>query len=432
VKSFSISLIEADKRSSTIPKKWHHFLLLQPTQLIGISQKTLSFKKVREEPVISVVMMDIKNFFFFSCIVNGHIESKYHKATGQWTPLKFVSDPRMHIHGLAPGLNYGQQALEGLKVFRMSGESGGIAVFRPDQNAARFQHSARMLNMPAVPIDLFVQACRAAVALNAEYVPPHESGWSMYCRPLLFSSAPMFPPGVPDECTFCVYVFPTTEGIETHSRAVKALILDEFDRAAPKGMGHAKTGGNYGGVLRWGAMASAEGFGVTLHLDSARHEQIDEFSLCGFLGVKEETSGSDTGITIVKPESPATINSVTSDSVQQIARSWGWTVDKRPVAYRELPLFSEVLGAGTALGLIPIQSITRRGITDHLPSSPRLVAKSDNSEVVMYIPEGQQEGGPIFQKLFKQLKGVQYGRLPDDFGWRFMVQASDGEIEKET
>ena len=320
----------------------------------------------------------------------------------------------------------------------MPGNFGGIALFRPDRNGMRLQHSSGVLSMPSVPVDMFVRACHAAVALNADYVPPHETGWALYCRPLIFASCPMFAPGVPDECTFCVYVFPTPAGAQGGGApAIKALILDDFDRAAPKGMGHAKAGGNYAGVSRWSDQAKTEGFGITLHLDSARHEEVDEFSLCGFLGVKRSPRGAgdgdnndddDGGTTLVVPDSPSAIDSLTSDSIQHIARSWGWNVEKRPVPYTELPAFSEVLGAGTAVGLVPIRSITRRGVTGRLTPGPRLVADSDQSETVVYIPDEQQGGGPVFRKLLARFRGIQLGEVRDEFGWRSEVQAKDREL----
>ena len=344
----------------------------------------------------------------------------------------------MRIHGLAPGLNYGQQAFEGLKAFRMPGESGGIALFRPDRNGMRLQHSSGVLNMPSVPVDMFVRACHAAVALNAGYVPPHESGWALYCRPLLFASGAQFPPGVPDESIFCVYVFPTPAGAQDGLQAIKALILDDFDRAAPKGTGHAKAGGNYAGVLRWTDKAVTEGFGITLHLDSTRHEEVDEFSLCGFLGVKRTAheagvDGDDDNdsVTLVVPDSPCAIDSITSDSVQHIARSWGWKVEKRPVPYTELPTFSEILGAGTAVGLVAIRSITRLGTTGRLPTNPRMLAESNESETITYIPDDQYGGGPVFQKLLAQFKAIQLGKVQDEFGWRFEVQEQHKELENE-
>lgn len=347
--------------------------------------------------------------------VNGHIESKFSNATGEWAPLKFVPDPYMRIHGMAPALNYGQQVLEGFKAFRMPGNPGGIALFRPDRHALRFQHSAKVLSMPMVPVEMFLRACRAVVTLNAAYVPPHESGGALYIRPQLYGSGPRFRPIPADEYTFCVFVVP----VDGHlgSRPAKTLILDDFDRAAPKGTGHAKVGGNYAPVMRWSHQAKTEGFDITLHLDSARHEEVDEFSTCAFIGVRSLEDGEDTkNVTLVIPDSPCVIASVTSASVQHIASSWGWKVEKRRIPYTELPTFSEVFGAGTGLALLPIQSIARRRI-------------DAGFETVSYLPEGQHSGGPVCLKLSKQLSAIQRGMIQDDFGWRFEIEPKDREIE---
>ncbi|RYP39043.1 hypothetical protein DL767_002370 [Monosporascus sp. MG133] len=395
-----------------------------------------------QPPVSTLDWTSQKNFKFREA--NGHIESTYQRATRQWTPLKFVSDPFLRIHGLASGLNYGQHAFEGLKAFRMPGKAGGIALFRPQSNGRRLQHSAEVLSMPLVPVEMFVQACRAAVALNAGFVPPHETGWGLYCRPLLFGSGPTIVPNESDEWTFCVYVAPMPFGAQDGAPPVKALILDNFDRAAPQGTGHAKAGGNYAGVLRWSALAKSEGFGITLHLDSLRHEEIDEFSASGFLAVKKHSTdmdraghdadaeGGDFDVTIVVPDSRTVLESLTSDSVQQIARSFGWSVEKRPVPYAELPAFSEVFSAGTGTGLVPIRSITRRQGTAGrlpLPPSPRLVVGPDGSETIVYIQDEQQTGcGPVYQKLLSQLGNIQLGRVKDEFGWRCEVRAEDAQL----
>lgn len=124
---------------------------------------------------------------------------------------------------------------------------------------------------------------------------------------------------------FCVYVLPT--GVYHGTHPVRALIMDEFDRAAPNGTGSAKVGGNYAPVLRWSDKARGEGYGITLHLDSKRHEEVDEFSTSGFIGVLREGGK----VTLVVPDSRAVIDSVTSLSVQEIGRDFGWGVEKRAV-----------------------------------------------------------------------------------------------------
>ncbi len=230
----------------------------------------------------------------------------------------------MRIHGMAPALNYGQQAYEGLKAFRTPGDKA-IQIFRPDRNAARMQHSAEFVSMPPVPTDLFLDAVRAAVALNAEFVPPHETGGAMYIRPQLYGSSAQLGLSPPEEYSFCVFVLPT--GVYHGTHPVRSLILDEFDRAAPSGTGSAKVGGNYAPVMRWSDKARAEGYDITLHLDSAAHEEVDEFSTSGFVGAL--VSGND--VTLVVPDSKNVIDSVTSKSVLELASSFGWEVERRSV-----------------------------------------------------------------------------------------------------
>lgn len=329
----------------------------------------------------------------------------------------------MRLHGMCPALNYGQQAFEGLKAFRLPGD-GGITIFRPDRNGVRMQHSADVASMPPVPVELFVEACRAAVALNAEFVPPHETGAALYIRPQMYGSSAQLGLTAPEEYMFCVFVVPT--GVYHGSHPVKALILEEFDRAAPNGTGNAKLGGNYAPVLRWSDRARNEGFGITLHLDSARHEEIDEFSTSGFIGAIR-TGDGDSDVTLVVPDSKSVIESVTSDSVQQIGRSFGWKVEKRSIKYGELPTFTEVCAAGTAAALVPIRSITRRG-TSELPAGPKVSSDKD-AETVTYLPESQEEAGPICTRLLTQLKDIQLGKASDEFNWRLEVVAADKKVE---
>jgi branched-chain amino acid aminotransferase len=110
-------------------------------------------------------------------------------------------------------------------------------------------------------------------------------------------------------------------------KAIDALVLEEFDRAAPRGTGSAKVGGNYAPVFKWAQAAKAEGFEITLHLDSKTRSDIEEFSAAGFLGLKKD-SGS---FTLVAPNSESVIKSVTSESCLDLANSWGWNVEVRPV-----------------------------------------------------------------------------------------------------
>ena len=219
----------------------------------------------------------------------------------------------------------------------------------------------------------------------------------MYIRPLIFGSSAQLGLSPPDEYTFVVFVMPT--GVYHGVHGVDALILEDFDRAAPEGTGSAKVGGNYAPVLRHSEKARSEGFGITLHLDSRTRSEIDEFSTSGFIGVRKDKNGK---VTVVVPDTKNAIDSVTSHSICTIAQEMlGYTVEKRRVPYDELAEFSEVMAAGTAVALVAIKSITMR---------------SPNGKFSYDVGENNK-GGDVFRQLLSTLQGIQRGDVEDKFGW---------------
>lgn len=321
-----------------------------------------------------------------------------HSGDNKWSAPQFVVSPFIPVHGMAPGLNYGQQVYEGLKAFRHPGNNK-ITIFRPDRNARRMQHSAEVVSIPPVPENLFIECVQLAVGANAEYVPPHESGAAMYIRPMLLGSSPQLGLSPPDGYTLAVFAMPT--GMYHGASAVDALILEDFDRCAPHGTGDAKVGGNYAPVLRHSGRAHLEGFGITLHLDSATYSEVDEFSTSAFIGVKRD--GHE--VTVIQPDSRNAIDSVTAASVLDIARTLGYRVEKRRVCYEELREFEEVIAAGTAAALVPVGSITMR-------------SRGDKFE---YSCGAQREGGEICVKLLQTLRSIQTGVIEDKLGWNCVV-----------
>ncbi|RDW70691.1 branched-chain amino acid aminotransferase [Aspergillus mulundensis] len=365
----------------------------------------MAFQSFPPPPVNTI---DWSNVGFKVREVNGHVESHYTAATKTWSPPKLVTSPYLPIHGMAPGLNYGQQAYEGLKAFRHPNDSK-ITIFRPDRNAARMQRSASFISIPSVPEDLFIEAVELAVGANAGFVPPHETGAAMYIRPLIFGSSAQLGLSPPEEYTFVVFVMPT--GVYHGVHAVDALILEDFDRAAPEGTGSAKVGGNYAPVLRHSAKAHAEGFGITLHLDSRTRSEIDEFSTSAMIAVKKDKQSGK--ITLVQPDSPNVIDSVTAASVCEIGQRWfGYEVEKRRIPYEELCEFEEVMAAGTAAALVPIRSITRRSTGDKF----KFECGGEGAG-----------GGEVCVKLLTTLKGIQLGKIEENLGWNRVVKAPPAE-----
>lgn len=329
--------------------------------------------------------------------VNGHVESTYKVSTGEWSAPKFVQDPYIRVHGLAPALNYGQQAYEGLKAHRSP--SGDILLFRPTAHANRLSHSASYVSIPPVPAEHFLKCVKLAVGRNAEWVAPHTTEALLYIRPLVFGSSGHLALTAPTEFTFAVYVQPGTtyHGVQP----LPAVVIEEFDRAAPRGTGGAKVGGNYAPVIRWTDKARSEGFAVTLHLDAQTRTCVEEFSTSGFIGIKKDGEA----VTVVVPDSKNIVDSITSDSCLALAESFNWKVERREIPWGECKSFDEVIAVGTAASLLPIRSLSRPG----------------TGETFVY----GDKTGECTLKLGTALRNIMKGKTEDQFGWTSQVRESD-------
>ncbi|EST05410.1 Aminotransferase, class IV [Kalmanozyma brasiliensis GHG001] len=370
--------------------------------------------------------------------VNGLVRVTY--KDGKWGSLEISKDSHLNVHAAAPCLNYGQQAFEGIKAFRSS--TGSVRVFRPQENWRRMNLSARMASMPELPQELFLEAIKVAVALNLEYVPPYKknaSGGALYIRPLLLATGPMLLLGSPDEFTFLVWVTPVGSlyGSGAEIPAVDGFVLDTFDRTAPMGTGHTKLGGNYAPVFGPTAAAKKQGYPITLHLDSASHTYVDEFSTSNALGVQKEGDQ----ITLVVPDSTSILRSVTKLSVLDIAEKLcGWKVDLRQVAFEELKQnkFAEFMAAGTAAGITPVRSMSYNSHKPELKheklsaEGPKYTFPSDNKVVRIDFGDGKT-AGECAQRLFDELTSYQCGDQPDKFGWLWPeegIVAEDANLDR--
>ncbi|MBQ1345586.1 MAG: aminotransferase class IV, partial [Kiritimatiellae bacterium] len=163
--------------------------------------------------------------------VNCHI--RYVWKDGAWGPAQFVKDPYITMHIGASCLHYGQECFEGMKAFRR--KDGKIAIFRPDENARRMYRTAVRCVMPPVPEEMFIEAAERIVAANEEFVPPYGTGGSLYLRPLLIGTGPQIGVAPAKEYTFMIMVMPVGAYYKGGLKPVRAIILDDWDRAAPHG-----------------------------------------------------------------------------------------------------------------------------------------------------------------------------------------------------
>ncbi len=317
---------------------------------------------------------------------------RYTWKDGSWDAGELVKEPYLSIHIAASCLHYGQAAFEGMKAFRC--KDGKIRVFRPQDNAGRLATTSRRICMPEVPEALFLDALSRVIKANEAYVPPYGTGGSLYLRPLLIGTGAQIgvAPGL--EYAFIVLVVPVGPYYKGGLQPVKAIIYDEFDRAAPLGVGHVKVAGNYAASLFAHEKAKHDGYPVELYLDAKEHRYIEEFATSNFIGIKNNS--------YVTPDSPSILPSVTNKTLKQIATDLGMNVEVRPVPFEELGTFSEIAACGTAVVVTPVCEV-RRG------------------EQVIRV--GSETGcGPVLQQLYEIVQGIQYGERPDTHGWCWEIE----------
>ena len=310
---------------------------------------------------------------------------------GKWGEVEVCSDEYLKLHMAATCLHYGQEAFEGLKAYRCP--DGKVRVFRVEENAARLQSTARGIVMPEVPTELFVNMVKKVVRLNQEYIPPYESGATLYLRPLLFGITAGV--GVRPATEYCFLIFATPVGpyFKGGFSSNPYVIVRDVDRAAPLGTGMFKVGGNYAASLRANKMAHEKGYASEFYLDAKEKKYVDECGAANFFGIKNNT--------YVTPKSTSILPSITNKSLMQIAEDLGMKVERRPIAEDELDSFEEAGACGTAAVISPIS---------HL----------DDLETGKVYNFGDQPG-PWSKKLYETLRGIQYGTIEDKHGWTTVV-----------
>ena len=313
---------------------------------------------------------------------------RYTWRDGAWDAGALVKEPYLNLHIAASCMHYGQAAFEGMKAFRC--RDGKVRLFRPQENARRMANTARRTCMAEMPEALFLEAVGRVVAANEAYVPPYGTGGSLYVRPLLIGSGAQIGVAPANEYTFIVLVIPVGPYYKGGLKPVKALVYDDYDRAAPLGVGHVKVAGNYAASLYAHEQAKHNGYPVELYLDAREHRFVEEFATSNFIGITKDNR-------YVTPDSPSILPSVTNRTLMQLAKDMGMPVEVRPVPFEELASFAEIGACGTAVVVTPVCEIRRAGTV---------------------IRTGSETGcGPVLQKLYETVQGIQYGELADPYGW---------------
>ncbi len=321
----------------------------------------------------------------------------YRPDTG-WAGPRIMPFQPLALSPAAMVLHYAQTVFEGLKAF--GGPNGSVRIFRPDRNAARLAASCERINMPPVPIEMFLDAVRTLVDIERAWVP-RAPGTALYIRPTVIATESVLGVRPSKEYLFFVILCPVGSYFPEGFKPINLWVSSDHVRAVRGGTGQAKTGGNYAASLLPGQLAAKQGFSQVLYLDAIERRYVEEVGAMNVMFVVD-------GERIVTPALTGTILAgVTRASAIELARHLGIPVEERPIAIDEVidglrpgrtgpGRITEIFGTGTAASIAPV-GLLRYKDADHAV--------------------GNREVGPIARKLYDGLQAIQYGRTNDPFGW---------------
>ena len=316
-----------------------------------------------------------------------------YKSGQGWHDARIQPYQAFSLEPAAMVLHYAQEIFEGLKAFRRP--DGKIALFRPQDNFRRFNHGARRMCMPEVDEAFMLKSLKELIRLEADWVP-HSEGTSLYIRPALIASEPMLGVRPANEYLCFIILCPVGAYYKGGLAPVKIWISDHYVRAAHGGTGEVKTGGNYAASLYAAREAEEKGYDQVLWLDAREKKYVEEVGSMNICFVEKNKL-------VTSPLHGTILDGITRRSVLELARYNGLEIEERAMTVDEIfagveaGRITEAFGTGTAVVISPVGQFTYKDRT-------------------VVLGDGQTTGA-ITQELFDTLTGIQYGRLPDPFGW---------------
>ena len=312
-------------------------------------------------------------------------------------------DPRIVPYGplsLEPScmvFHYAQELFEGMKAYRTP--EGKVQLFRPMENALRFNSSCERMCVPAIDPDFFVDAVKALVKVDQAWVP-NKKGASLYIRPFVFATDPSLGVHASHSYLFVIILCPVGSYYAEGINPVKIYVEDADVRAVRGGTGYTKCGGNYAASLRAGERAEEKGYSQVLWLDGVERKYIEEV---GAMNVLFKIDGK-----VVTPAlTGSVLPGITRKSCLELLRDWGVSVEERLISAQELfdaaesGKLEEAWGSGTAAVVSPIGEL----------------AEGDEKVII-----SGNKIGPVTQRLYDELTGIQWGTEPDPYGWTVPVE----------
>lgn len=337
------------------------------------------------------------DFGFGNVFSNRMFSQEYTAVTGWQNPRigpyePFTLDPATAV------FHYAQEIFEGLKAYRRP--DGRVNLFRPWENMKRFNNSARRMAMPVVDEEDHLTAVAKLVELESEWVPS-VPGAALYIRPTMIATEPALGVHASSRYLHFVIVGPVGAYFKEGFNPVPVYISDTYRRAVRGGTGAAKTGGNYAASIFVGEEAKTKGYSQVLWLDAIEGRYIEEVGAMNIAFVYE-------GQRIVTPPLTGSIlPGVTRNSVITLGRDLGYEVSEEQIDVNEMLAdiqsgrITEVFGCGTAAVIAPVGKF----------------GYQDQEYII-----NKNEVGPVSQRLYKELTDLQYGRIPDRFGWTLTIE----------
>ena len=345
-------------------------------------------KTLKEKP-------DQNNLGFGKYMTDYMFVCDWHRDQG-WHDARIVPYAPIEMDPACVTLHYAQETFEGLKAYRR--DDGRIQLFRPEKNAERMIRSNERLCMPAFPVEDFVAAVKALVKKEEEWVPSAPNT-SLYIRPFMFATENALGVHMATAYKFMVICCPVGAYYATGLDPVKILVEDELVRAVKGGTGFTKCGGNYAGSILGQVKAEKMGYDQVLWLDGESRTYVEEV---GTMNIMFKIAGE----IITAPIEGTVLAGVTRDSMIHLLRDWGYNVREEHLSVTDLMkaghdgTLEEVFGTGTAAVISPVGALRYK-----------------DDEVVI----NDMKTGELTQKLYDTLTGIQWGKLPDNYGWTTLV-----------
>jgi branched-chain amino acid aminotransferase len=296
---------------------------------------------------------------------------------------------------LDPGalvLHYGQEVFEGLKAYHWS--NGDIYLFRPRMNYERLNRSAQRLCIPEFDVDLALEGTRQLIRLEKDWVPA-APGTSLYIRPNIIATEAALGVQISKKFLFYIMLGPVGAYYPQGFNPVDIYVTEKYVRVARGGLGEAKTSANYAASLLAQEEAHELGYTQVLWLDAVERKYAEEVGTSNIFFYLD-------GELVTPPLHGTILPGVTRDSVLNIARNLELKVSERMINLDEVisalesGKLKEAFATGTAAVISPVGKLAHRG----------------KSYVI-----GGGKVGPLSQKLYDHIMGIQYGKIKDPYGW---------------